>query len=499
MIQKQRVLIITLAVCFAAMLAAYFIIVRPLTSEPDETDEPPSTVAGEGIVYDGMYTMYPSVDEANVKSIEVHNENGSYKFSYDNDTGEFALDGHKGISYDKQKLTELIVGAGQALAINKITDSPTEEQLVEYGFKGEDAAGSYYILTTKNGAEYRVNYGKKLITGGAYYARYEGRDTVYIVSAEIENTILAPVEAMITPLLTGGVDVKSSMYINNFTIRHYGEDFLVCRNRTKDELALINSSAMAEAITLFPTEGYVMSMDYSTTLQTLATFVGDSVVAIEITDENLEKYGLKDKPYEISYEYDGFKFELTASEPVDGYYYVASSMFNIIAKVNEASLEFLKWDYLKWISPQFMSMPILTVDKVGVVCDGVDEVFDLTHYPNDDVNMTVIGKNCGQITDIESFRSFYTRMLGAKVMGYAPEDIDPDNYECLLKLTVTSLPTSKDTVIVNEYAFYRYSGGRCLITVNGEGLFYVFDDTVLELIDNVKAIINREPVSSPLL
>lgn len=499
MIKKQRVLIITLAVCFVVMLAAYFAVVRPLTERTEETDEPLSTVPGELIDGGGtMYRMFPQIESGNIQSIEVHNESGSFTFSYSKTTGDFVLDGFDGIPYDKQKFSEMVASAGGGVAMDKITDDATEEQLTQYGFTGDDKCQAYYTLTTRTGEKRTVRYGYKLVTGGAYYAMFEGRNTIYVVSSTVGDTLLAPVENMITPLLTAGVDVASSMYIDNFTIKRGGEDFLVCRNKTKEELALEGSSAMAEAVTVTPAGGYLMSMDYSSVLQSLATFQGESVVAVGLTEENFEEYGLSDSPYEISYEYDGFKFKLTVSEPVDGYCYVASNMFGIIAKVPEASLDFLKWEYLNWISPQFVTSNIKTVDKISVTFDGVDEVFDLTHFPNDENRLSVIGKNCGEVSDVTSFRNFYMKLLASRVMGYAPEDIDVNDYDCMLRFTLTFEAVPGEEPVENEYAFYQYSTGRCYMTVNGEGEFYVYDDTVNDMIDSVTNIINREPVDSPI-
>lgn len=490
MIKQQRILIIVFVVAFAALLAAYFIVIRPLTTADETTAAPLTPDQGEEVENGDRLLMFPRTDRDNIQSIEVHNEYGTYTFSYNAAVGDFQILGYETLSYDQNKFAKLVVSAGYPLTIERISEKATDEQLVEYGFKGEDASPSHFTLTTRTGEKHTVLIGRKLLTGAAYYAMYDGRDTIYAVTSEIEDTLLAPVEGMIMPMLTAGVPLSSYYMIDNFSIKHYGEDYLICRNKTKEELSSTSSGAFAEAITVMP-EGYVLSMYYDQTLESLATYQGESVAAVGLTDEHLEEFGLKDKPYEISYEYDGFKFELVASEPKDGYYYVATSMFGIIVKVPEEDFAFLKWDYLRWIDPLFISFNIQNIDTLSIESESVNEVFELRHRPNDTPNLTVVGKNSGEVRDIDNFRQFYLTLLYSRLEDYAPEDVKPDESMCILKLRIKLLGGAE-----TEYGFYRYSGGRCLLTINGEGEFYVYDDNVQKIIGDADKVMKGLPVDA---
>ena len=487
MIKQQRILIIALAVVFAVLAAAYFIVVRPLTSEEE-------TKAGEEVVPDpgedvsvDRLLVFPQIERKNMQSIEVHNEHGSYKFVYEPKFDDFVIEGYETLAYDPIKFSQLVVNTGYTLTLAKITNNATEDELEEYGFKGGETEPAYYILTTRDGESRKVIIGEKIISGGGYYAMYEGRDAIYILDSSLETSVLSPVEYMVTPTVTGGVSITTYYMVDKFTIKHYGEDFIVCRNRTEEELKEMETTAIAEAITVYPAE-YTLSTYYDDALQTLAAYEGDSVAALGLTDEHLEEYGLADEPYVISYEYQGFKFRLIVSEPEDGYYYVATEMFDMIVKVPEADFEFLKWDLMHWINSLVFSRNITFVDNIKLESEALNETFRFRHYPNDAQNLAVIGDDCGEIRNVGNFRQFYKTLLLLNIVDYAPEDVEVTEDDCVLRFTVSTVGGSE-----TEYAFYRYSTRRCLLTINGHGQFYVLYDTAQKIIsDAEKAIAGIE-------
>lgn len=488
MIKRQRIMIIALAAVFAVLTAAYFIIVRPMTADDKPEDTTIHVDPGEG-TYGNSMLMFPQVSREEMQSIEVKNSKGTFKFVYNDEIGDFEIEGHESLATNALLFTQLIVNTGFPHVVEKITDHVTDDELVTYGFEGEKADPATYTVTMRDGGYHTVTIGRKVLSGGGFYAMYEGRDAVYILNESLEKTLFASVEDMLSPVVTGGISMSSYYNMDHFTIKHYGEDFIVCRNLTSDELAETESTALAESITVRPA-GYTLSMSYDDTLQLLSSYEGESVAAIGLTDENLEKYGLKDKPYEISYDYDGFKFGITVSEPVDGYYYAATEMFGLIVKVPEADFEFLTWDLKHWIEPLVFSRSIAYVESIEIESEPFNDTFRLTHRPNDDPSLIVVGDECGQIRDIPNFREFYKTLLYLRLQDYAPDDIEVSDDDCILRFTIK---TGKSET---EYAFYRYSTRRCLLTINGEGQFYVLADTAEKIISDAQKVIDGVPIDS---
>ncbi len=486
MIKRQGILILSLSVLFIIMLVAYIAVIKPMTAEDEETDAPPpETDAGEALTYGDYFLMFPQVERKNIQSIEVHNEHGTYKFVRDGEAeSDFAIDGYENLAYDEELFSKLVIAAGYSMAPEKVTENPTEQELIDYGFAGEGVTPPHYILTTTDGQSHKVIIGKKIISGGAYYAMYEGRKTVYIIDVGIEDTLLKPIETMVSPLLTAGIETTDYYRINNFSIKRGGEDFLICRNLTKEELADMETTAIAKSIATFPAE-YNLSMYYDTTLQTLCYYTGESVVALGLDDETLAKYGLNNPAYTISYEYGGARITLNASEKTDdGYYYVSTSLFRIVVKVPAADFEFLEWNLMHWIDEAIFSCNITFVNNIKLESPGFNETFRLNHFPTEDPNLVVIGDECGQIDDVKNFREFYKTLLLTAYEGEVPEEEDPVKDENLI-LTFTVTTNGGN---VTEYCFYRYSTRRALVTVNGNGQFYVLVDAVQKIISDAERV-----------
>lgn len=494
MIKKQGILILSLSVLFIIMLVAYIAVIRPMTAEEEETDAPPpETADGEALTYGDYFLMFPQVERADIQSMEVHNEYGTYTFVRDGEAeSDFAIKGYENLAYDEELFSKLVVATGYSMAPEKVTENPTEQELIDYGFAGEDVTPPYYILTTTSGQTHKVIIGKKIISGGGYYAMYEGRKTVYIMDASIEDTLLVPIETMVSPLLTAGIETTDYYRIDEFTIKRKGKDFLICRNLTTEELADMETTALAKSIATFPAE-YNLSMYYDTTLQTLCYYTGESVAALGLDEETLVKFGLDDPAYTISYEYGGARITLNASEKTeDGYYYVSTSLFKIIVKVPAADFEFLEWNLMYWIDEAIFSRNITFVNNIKIESPEFSETFRLNHFPDEDPNLVVVGDECGQIDEVKYFREFYKTLLMTAYEGEIPEGEDPKkDGKLILTFSVTTNGGNE-----TEYCFYRYSTRRALVTINGSGQFYVLVDAVEKLISDAEKVAAGGEVSA---
>ncbi len=502
MIKKQLSFIIAFAILFVALILAYVFVIAPLTADEEEEDETIETLPDEGVSYGSYLLIFPQVEREDMESIEVKNDYGTYKFVRD-DNDDFVIDGHENLAYDEEMFSELVVATGYTMCLTRLTEEPTDEELEDYGFIGTDEDGnevdpSYYILTTTSGEEHKVIIGNQIISSGGYYAMYEGRDIIYVLSAtNIGETILSPITDMISPILTAGLTTTSYYLIDNFSISHYGETFIECRTLTDEEQAEEESTAIVSFKSTYPAE-YPLSTNYDTTLQTLCYYTGEAVVALDLSDENMEAYGLADEPYKVTYDMSSYTYTLIASELTDdGYYYVSSSLFNVIIKVPSADFEFLSYSLLDWIDVNVFGRNITYVSTLEIYSPDFSETFRLTHYEDEDPNLVVIGDGCGEIDDVSNFRQLYVTLLLMQVEDevandtYAPDDIDSivseDNL--VASFTVTTVGGN-----VTEYAFYRYSTRHCLLTINGEGQFYVIVDTPNKIISDAYKVTVGETV-----
>lgn len=501
MIKKQKILILVLTLLFAALIAVYFIVVQPIVNaeEPEVTTAPPETVAGEDIGHNDRYLIFEHIETEEIRSIEVHNPSGSFTF-YRDANDDFQIKGHEGTRFDEELFSSLAVSCGYTLAIVKVDDPISNE---EYGFsrvENEDGTvwePSWYKLTTKSGAEHTVYIGYKLVTGGGYYAKYAGREDVYVLSTELAKTILAPLENMIKPMAVYPMSTTNYFETDNFLFMKGDETFIAIGFNSEEERAGEYSN---EVYRMLEPKGYlVSSTGYDSVLQTFCSTAPLSCVKLGATDEALEQYNLAEPAYTLYFEYPDpnagvIKNMLLVSERnAAGNYYVAAPLFDQIVEVSGSEWDFLTWDFVDWVDSHLFLRNIDYIKEIRVESPKFSETFLLE---GDGQELVVTQKSNNRLPDVKNFRQFYKTMLILSLEGVAPLNDEEkaalvnDPSKCQLELTFITDSTTL------EYKFYPYSERRSYYTINGEGEFYVLRSMVDKVIADADRITRDEPVDS---
>jgi hypothetical protein len=208
-----------------------------------------------------------------------------------------------------------------------------------------------------------------------------------------------------------------------------------------------------------------------------------------VSDEILEKYGLKEPKYQISFKYSIYKNTISFSGlHSDGNYYAYSSLFNIITKVEPLNFNFLDCDIIKFVDPPIFAVNIYDIASIKVETDSINETFLLSG--NDSDTFKVLTKNSNKEINTSYFREYYMNILTLYLRDYAKE-IDKTSLKCSVKLTVT---TKKG--ISTVYEFYPYSTGHSYYTIDGVGEFYILRDEMDKLITNTERLLKGEPVDN---
>ena len=123
MIGAQKKLIVFIAVAVLVLAVAYFAVIRPLVDreEPDE-QTPVELLPGEVLGANGRIQLFEQVARADMKSVEVKNASGSYRFVRTQDD-KFVIDGHESTLYEATLFSQLVVDTGYALSKTKIADN----------------------------------------------------------------------------------------------------------------------------------------------------------------------------------------------------------------------------------------------------------------------------------------------------------------------------------------------------------------------------------------
>jgi len=489
MLKTQKKLIIIIGIIAAVLIAAYFVIVPILKNLNSSVQEIPDLLPGEVLGLNNRILMFEHVEQAGIQEIEVHNDYGVYAF-YRHTDDEFYIRDNEGAPYSKTAFSSLVVSAGYTISMKRVTtDCP---DMSEYGLD-EASNPAWYKLTTIDGTEHIVYVGDIIPTGAGYYCRYDGRNAVYILSADISSTLLAPVVNLVSPYLAYPLATSGYFTVRDFYVYHYDEcKIWIDYVEEGIETELPNSSYFE----MKAPANYLVSTNYELALQNFTQPIGLKTVALGhtsdvMTAEELAPYGIdpENPAWTIHYKHSDIdNFIFLSEKNADGTYYAYSLLFNLVALVDQSMFSFLEWELIDYVNESLFMININDVAKIELETEDYSETFTLegegeTLKVTPASTMATFGE-----TDLKNFRQVYKTYLTIQMEGYADST---DTSELLLTLRFTT-----DDARVFEFKFYPYSTRRCFYTINGEGEFYVLRDIVDKAISDTKKVVKGEPVDS---
>ena len=240
------------------------------------------TEGNEVVGFNQRLLMFPHVEKANIRQIDVSNEKGSFTFvRYNIEKGkvddgcDFVIKQSPLTAYDQDLFASLYVSAGYTITSTKIVDPIKDEngEFSEYGLVAErrtrtvtdedgkpvqvkdengkfvygdngyalyeseefDYQPAYYVLTDTSGNKYKVIIGDALVTGGGYYVQYVDmsgeeevkRDAVYVLSSDFGDSMLAAIEEYVTPQLTYPMTMNNYFDVEDFIIMNKNHNYVI--------------------------------------------------------------------------------------------------------------------------------------------------------------------------------------------------------------------------------------------------------------------------------
>lgn len=386
-----------------------------------------------------------------IKSIEVHNAHGTYTFLRD-EKMNFVIKGSEGTPYNKESFAQLAVACGYTLSTRRLEKPKKldngEIDFAEYGLapdkrvrlekdeNGEEIEVEYdyeptwYIITTMTGESHKVYIGDKTVTGTGYYARYEGRDTIYVLGTNgMDGFLLDSVESYITPTIV--YPMRSVDYFNVRDFMIYGKiDYTKIYTVLYEKYGVVNIEELDEETkkqfnedyaklfeehsrkicdfsylgldgrtgTLFAHTPYINGLDYAEGyyLNTnsldivLASFYDTDftgVVKLSPTEDDLDKYGIVYSDYVVMFYYEttdaegktvyAENFVRISPKSEDGIYYAYSEFYDMIVGVKADCFEYLEWEEIKWYETSYIQTDISYVEKIQIESPAFKVDFEL--------------------------------------------------------------------------------------------------------------------------
>lgn len=500
---KKRLITTCVLAVLATMLAiVYGVFLLPEPETVAETTETTELVAGEVAGTMGRVQMFDYIKSDAVDSLYVKNEHGEYRIIRKD--GNLVIDGHEELLLDQEKLIQMIVNAGYTLST--FNAKVTEADFVKYGL-GEGNYKAYFVLRSTAGKRYTVYIGDRALDGKGYYARFEGRDAIYILDSTIERDLLGKVEYLVRPLLAYPSQMNSYYLVQNFVLARGEEIFLAATYLNPEQRSELAAMSVHQ---LMHPGAYYAGEYYDDVLTLFCDFQGTETVALDVSDETLARFGLDKPAYSLYFENTTlddngnpngiipnqlFFSEKQQDENGAYFYYVASPLFNIVARVEAILLDFLTWDLDRWVSSNIYQVNIMNVSSLRFAGKDIDVTFLLRG--EDNKNLTVTEKETGHSPEIQNFRQLWKVLLSITHDGAIdlPDEeiasLVADESNLLLTLTVTTR-----TGNVREYKFYPYTDRRVYYTVGGEGEFYLSNTLLYKAIEDAKRVMRDEAVDS---
>lgn len=496
-----------IAVVFAALLVlsvvVFFLVIKPMTRVEETPEEKPETEAGEVLGTQNRFFMFGSLERKDIKTITVDNEYGGFTFE-NNGKGEFRIKGFDSVNYNQELFASLVSLSTYTLAKTKVASGLDKDGLSEYGLAKPVAS---WTVKTGSGDSYTVYVGDKLLTGGGYYCRLEGRNSVYVLGTEVGDAVLVPIENYVTPILSAGISKDDYYMTEDFTFYSHGEKLFSLRHVDKEDM--INPNALAEVIMDYPTEYYPNSSLYYQIIYSFMELYGDGCVKLGAGKKDLEKAGLADPAYRITYVYGGKEYEISFSEKKeeDGVYYAVSSMYpNVIAYCLAENFEYLEYGLIDWIEEYVFQEYVTNIATMSVKSDKVSAEFELFHDFDKEGNALLsIVSDEKRLTETQvgNFRQYYKSFLAIAIQDYYTKD---EYCKMTEKEMEKFISDKKNAYLTFEYktldgketeiAFYRYSTRHSVVTINGVGEFYVLSDLVQKIENDTVRILKGETVTA---
>lgn len=517
---KNNIILVTvLAVLVVVMIAvsAFFvpkIISDFMEDEQGAESESPELQEGESLGALGKYQIHDKLNRNSIAKIHIHNSVDDYSFVRDK-SGNFVIEGLEDLPYNEKYFSALVSIVGNPLALVKVDSDDSGYE--EYGIKDSDV---YWEVTSTDGEVYRMTVGHMTHTGGGYYVAYEGRKAVYVLGGDISQalgitekgttldlTVLKPIEFYVTPVLIAGIDTNDFYTMDKFTVFHGDDMFFSTKIVDKEDQ--VNPDALVENILTYPAPYQTNDNIYYQVLQKVAALGGTSVAKAGATEADYKTYGLDEPGYMIAFYYKDILYTIVISEKNEDGTYFATSSFNptIVAVVDGETLSFLEEELLYWISPNPFSYNITGIDKISV--SGKDTAYDfyLRHGVDENKKATLVvdaqnlltgeNKTIAAEDKVWDFRSSYRTVLYTRIEDEVPlteaqiDELTSDESKLVLTYEYTLSSGTKRTL-----KFWQYSTRRTLLTIDGEGQYYVYLDRANKILSDFTKVWMGETVDS---
>lgn len=471
--KKIKILIFS-AVCLAILVTA-LVVVMNLPSIDENTEE---TSSQNAILL---------FDKTNLKAEEI---------TVSNENGEFQLLGYEYSDEDSEQETDIVYTmqeySSQILS-KTMTDSLAEQCLYMSAIQIIDKSGNRYdeyglkeprstvkVIYSDN-SEVTMYVGNDAPDNKGVYFRIDGNANVYLVQENMINMFLADKLQMFSKVISNSFDSDYEIQTIKISGTNYDSNI---------EIEPTNNNANFCNFILTKPYREICNKDFLESYgESLYGIMGTNVVSVNVTDEEMKKYGL-DKPYidvEVTASDESSAHVIASKADSDKNCYIMKSGGTIIYKMSTDELPWYGVSYRDFLDDAIIKPNMETIVSADIYYNGTDYHYDITHTvtKNDlyeDMTVTTATYN-GKNIKYLNMSIFVNNVAGISRSDAVPKSIDGCEKIFSIKYSFDG-----DDALTDTLEIYKAKDKQLIVTLNGNIEGYTnteYAEKVFEQVENI--------------
>lgn len=409
---------------------------------------------------------------------KLHVKTSKDEYTINQANGKFSLEG---LSNDilSQDTLSCAVSAAADIEASKLVEKGASD-LSQYGL---DKPAKYVDITTKDKIV-TVNIGNETPLKDGTYLCLKGSSDVY----KVESSTVISFEDSKTDYVNLSIcGVDSSELANITTLEFAGTarstPIVLVENTSSASSSTSSSSSTAPTYKMQSPYNYPLDSDKTTSvLEKLESLSASGVISLDVSDANLQKYGLKNPEYTFSATNKGVKMTLDFGKPYEenGTTYLPLVLEGtpVVYKIDSSLIEFYNYTLTDLCSTLLFTEYIDDVKSITVTKGSESYTINLA---GTDDNLT--GTYGSKKLETSNVRKFYQALVGIAIEGEASK---PANASTYAKVVVTYRDNSRAATTLE---FFSIDSRRSFWSIDGKGSFYVLNSSIDNLMTKTKDLI----------
>ncbi len=408
----------------------------PDTAVTEPTEPPAIVIVDKRTDKDGKTVSEP------VLSVDIQNAEDSYLITKGDD-GTMAVERYADLPVDTTAIDTLCDSAAYLTAVTK---PEAAEDDAAYGLAEPTATAT---VTYHDGSTAVIRLGDASKGSEGYYCRVDGDSALYIIEPTVAEGFMQHGMDFIGKTLIAppspdadDEDGKPGLFRLWLTGSLREQPIEIVTDTEGKYPALTYTS------TFYMKEPYLRALDsdlFSTMSGTMNMLIAAGVEAVHPTLDQLEEYGLAD-PHSVaaftlavlstesvegggsktSHDNDREHMVMLGNTDEDGNYYALVNGADVVYLLSPMSVPWAEMTYVDLVSKLLFLKNVTTVDTLTVTDQGVDTVFELSHYPEKEKRDEQLVVKAGDKTySTPDFRTIYALMLSVHRVAEKEEGAKP--------------------------------------------------------------------------